>query len=72
MASSTVNSSTQPSLPWRIGSSILMGVTGSVFRVLLFAANDTSVHGLDGFLELLYHRRDIESRTRGLLTGKMR
>ena len=61
----------QPSLPWRVGSSLVMGFIGSIFRVALFGANRTKVHGLEGFLELLDERRNIEGRERGLLTGKL-
>lgn len=61
----------QPSLPWRIASSIVMGVTGTVFRIFLFGANNTEVHGLDRFLDLLDKRHDIEARQRGLITGKI-
>ena len=65
----STDSPSQPSLPWRIGSSIIMGVAGSLSRVALFAANTTEVHGLDSFVELLDRRRDLEKRERGLLTG---
>lgn len=68
MAAATPSS--QPSLPWRIGSSLIMGVTGALCRVFLFGANKTEVHGLDGFLKLLDQREDISSRTRGLITGE--
>lgn len=59
----------QPSLPWRVGSSIIMGLTGSISRLFMFGANSTEVHGLDGFLELLDRRSDLQSRQRGLITG---
>lgn len=59
----------QPSLPWRIGSCIVMGVTGTLSRMFLFGVNTTEVHGLGGFLELLEQRRDIDNRRRGLITG---
>ena len=61
----------QPSLPWRMGSSVVMGIVGSISRIAMFGANTTEVHGLDGFLELLDERRDIEGRQRGLITGKL-
>lgn len=63
------NSPSQPSLPWRIGSSIVMGVTGTISRLFLFGANTSEVHGLDDFLELLEQRRDVNNRKRGLITG---
>lgn len=61
----------QPSLPWRLGSSLVMGLTGAICRVVMFGANKTEVHGLDRFLELLDEKRDIDSRQRGLITGKV-
>lgn len=59
----------QPSLPWRVASSVVMGATGTISRLVLFVANTTEVHGLGGFLELLEQRRDVENRQRGLITG---
>ena len=47
-----------------------MGITGAISRVTLYGTNTTEVHGLDGFLELIDKRQDIESRTRGLITGE--
>lgn len=64
-------SPTQLSLPWRVGSSIVMGATGAVFRIFLFGANRTETHGLDQFLSLLDQRHDIAGRKRGLITGKV-
>jgi monolysocardiolipin acyltransferase len=61
----------QPSLPWRIGSALVMGVVGSITRVVLFGANRTEVHGLEEFLELLDGKRNIEGRQRGLVTSKL-
>lgn len=60
----------RPSLPWRVGSSITMGVAGAICRIFLFGPNNTEVHGLDGFLDLLDRRENIEARQRGLLTSK--
>ena len=60
-----------PSLPWRMGSLLVMGLVGTTFRVVLFGANKTEVHGLGGFLELLDERRNIEGRQRGLITCKL-
>lgn len=64
------NPSPQPSLSWRIGSSITMGTIGVLSRLFMFGANRTDVHGLEKFLELLDEREDIESRKRGLITGE--
>lgn len=64
------NSSPQPSLSWRIASSITMGTVGVLSRLFLFGANRTEVHGLEKFLVLLDEREDIESRKRGLITGE--
>ena len=36
----------------------------------MFGTNSTEIHGLDGFLKLLDERKDVEKRTRGLITGK--
>lgn len=64
------NSSPQPNLSWRIGSSITMGTVGVLSRLFMFGANKTEVHGLENFLELLNKREDIKSRKRGLVTGE--
>jgi len=58
-----------PSLPWRTGSTIVMGMTGLLTRGFLYGLSSTTVEGLDGFLKLLDERRDIEGRERGLVTG---
>lgn len=60
----------RPSLPWRVGSTVIMGITGSISRLFMFGANTTQVHGLDGFLEVLDKRIDVKSRQRGLITGQ--
>ena len=65
----TTDSPDQPSLPWRVGSSLIMGVAGAISRVIMFGANTTEVHGLDRFLDLLDQRRDAAQRERGLVTG---
>ena len=59
----------QPSLPWRVGSSIVMGFIGTLAHGWMKGANHSEVHGLDGFIELLDKREDIEGRDRGLITG---
>ena len=64
-------SPSQPSLPWRVGTSIVMGVFGSLSRVFLFGASSTEEHGLDNFMGLLDKRRSVDGRERGLLTGSI-
>jgi monolysocardiolipin acyltransferase len=59
-----------PSLPWRASSSLIMGLTGTLSRGFLYGLNYMDVIGLDGFLETLNKRKDVEGRERGLLTGK--
>lgn len=61
----------EPSLPWRVGSSMVMAFTGTLSRAFLFGLNRTEVHGLDDFLEVLDGRADIEGRERGLITGNV-
>lgn len=58
-----------PSLPWRFGSSLIMGLTGSLSRAFLYGLNNTEVIGLEGFMKTLDKREDVNSRERGLLTG---
>ncbi len=64
------NQPTSPSLPWRMGSSVIMGMTGSISRAFLFGFNSTNVEGLDNFLETLNDRADVDGRQRGLITGE--
>ena len=64
-------SPSQPSLPWRVSSSVVMGVSGALSRLFLHGASYTEVHGLDDFLQLLDSREDIDGRRRGLITGKL-
>ena len=59
-----------PSLPWRFGSATVMGVSGFLTRVFMYGANSMETHGLDGFLNLVDERRDIDKRQRGLITGE--
>jgi hypothetical protein len=61
---------TQPGLPWRLGSSVIIGIVGSISRLFLYGANTTDVHGLDDFLGLLDKRVDVRNRQRALITGK--
>ena len=59
-----------PSLPWRIGSSAVMGVVGSLTRTFMYVLNSTETHGLESFLEVLDKRKDVDDRERGLITGQ--
>ena len=58
-----------PSLPWRFTSSLIMGLTGSISRSFLYGLNRIEVFGLEGLLETLDRRKDIDGRERGLITG---
>lgn len=68
-AMSSLTPPNQPSLPWRIGSSLTIGAVGAFCRTFLYGFNDSQVVGLDRFLKVLEERRDVGARTRGLLTG---
>ncbi|KAK0646252.1 hypothetical protein B0T16DRAFT_413013 [Cercophora newfieldiana] len=57
-----------PSLPWRMASSTIMGLTGVLSRGFLRGLNTVEVTGLSRFVELLECRQDPERRKRGLLT----
>jgi monolysocardiolipin acyltransferase len=46
-----------------------MGAVGALCRGFLYGLSNTEVHGLDGFLELLDERENVERRERGLITG---
>lgn len=59
----------QPSLPWRIGSSLTTGIVGLLCRTFLIGFNRLEINGLDSFLELLDERKDVDGRTKGLITG---
>jgi monolysocardiolipin acyltransferase len=59
----------RPSLPWRITSSAIFGVTSAICRSFLHGLNDVEVVGLDSFLKVLDRRKDAQGRTRGLVTG---
>ncbi|KFY85471.1 hypothetical protein V500_08366 [Pseudogymnoascus sp. VKM F-4518 (FW-2643)] len=65
---SSLTPPSQPSLPWRIGSSVTIGAVGAFCRTFLYGFNDSQVVGLDRFLKVLEERRDVGARTRGLLT----
>ena len=58
-----------PSAPWRAASVFTMGAVGVLCRSFLLGLSTTEVHGLDGFLELLDERANVEERQRGLITG---
>ncbi|KAI1106910.1 hypothetical protein F4804DRAFT_299445 [Jackrogersella minutella] len=58
----------QPSLPWRMTSSLVMGLTAALSRGFLYGLNTVEVFGLDRFLEVLDTRKDVEKRQRGLIT----
>jgi monolysocardiolipin acyltransferase len=59
-----------PSMPWRFGSAAVMGIIGTLSRAFIYGANSQETHGLDGFLELIDKRADIDNRRRGLITGE--
>jgi monolysocardiolipin acyltransferase len=58
-----------PSLPWRFTSSLIMGLTGSLSRAFYYGLNNVEVVGLNGFLQTLDRRKDIDGREGGLITG---
>ena len=58
-----------PSLLWRVGSTAVMGIVGTLTKAFTHGLNRQNAYGLDGFLELLDKRADINSRQRGLITG---
>lgn len=66
---SSLSPPSQPSLPWRIGSSVTIGTVGAFCRTFLYGFNESKVVGLEKFLKVLEKRRDVGARTRGLLTG---
>lgn len=59
----------QPSLSWRITSSISIGLTAALCRGFLYGLNTVETVGLDRFLDILDKRKDVEKRQRGLITG---
>ncbi|OTA60293.1 acyltransferase [Hypoxylon sp. EC38] len=58
----------QPSLSWRMTSSIVMGLTATLCRGFLYGLNSVEVIGLERFLDILDKRQDVEKRQRGLIT----
>ncbi|RYP02669.1 hypothetical protein DL765_010704 [Monosporascus sp. GIB2] len=58
----------QPSLSWRLTSSVVMGLTAALSRGFIYTFNSVEVTGLQKFLDLLDKRKDVASRERGLIT----
>lgn len=58
-----------PTLPFRTTSSLIMGITGALSKGFLLGLNRTETVGLEGFLETLDSRKDVQGRERGLITG---
>ncbi|KAI0118602.1 acyltransferase [Nemania sp. FL0031] len=67
-SSSTKLPPEQPTLSWRMTSSLIMGLTASLSRVFLYGLNSVQVTGLQRFLDILDRRKDVNKRQRGLLT----
>ncbi|KAI1419837.1 acyltransferase [Xylaria sp. FL1777] len=67
-ASSNKPLQARPSLPRRVTSSLIMGLTASLSRVFIYGLNSVEVTGLRGFLDILDKRKDADKRQRGLLT----
>ncbi|KAB5569979.1 acyltransferase-like protein [Coniochaeta sp. 2T2.1] len=57
-----------PSLPWRMASSLVLGVSSCISKTFLFGLNKTEVYGLQRFLEMVDDREDPAKRTKGLIT----
>ena len=57
------------SLPWRVGSTAVMGFIGGVSRLFMTGPNSTKAYGMEKFMDMLDDREDIERRRRGLITG---
>ncbi|KAI0180837.1 acyltransferase [Hypoxylon sp. FL1284] len=58
----------QPSLSWRITSSVSMGLTAALCRGFLYGLNTVETVGLDRFLDILDKRENVDKRQRGLIT----
>ncbi|KAI1847821.1 hypothetical protein JX265_009249 [Neoarthrinium moseri] len=56
------------SLPWRVSSSMIMGLTSMLSRGFLYGLNNVEVTGLQRFLKILDERQDVDQRKRGLMT----
>lgn len=61
----------RPSLPWRIGSTFIIGATGFLCRTFLLGFSKVQVHGWEGFKQILDERQDVAGRTKGLITGML-
>ncbi|KAI3547195.1 acyltransferase [Colletotrichum abscissum] len=57
----------EPSLPWRMASSAIMGLTGAISRAFLYTFHDVQTENQARFLEVLDKRR-AETPERGLIT----
>ncbi|KAK1659369.1 acyltransferase [Colletotrichum godetiae] len=57
----------EPSLPWRMASSAIMGLTGAISRAFLYSFHDVQTENQARFLEVLDKRR-AETPERGLIT----
>lgn len=60
----------QPSLLWRSGSAVTVGVVGFLCRTFLMGMNQVEVNGWDRFQKIVDERRDVQGRERGLVTGR--
>ena len=60
-----------PSLPWRIGSTITMGLVGAASRIFVTTVNSSESHGKEAFMRVLDERENEGSRERGLITGEL-
>lgn len=58
-----------PSWHWRLASRVVMGGIAFTARAFLTFCAKIETHGKDEFVRLLDERRDVNGRTRGLLTG---
>jgi len=61
----------RPSLAWRLASITTLAGIGHLCKSFLFTFNRVEVHGLDGFLELLDEREDVQARKKGLITSEL-
>ena len=59
------------STPWRIGSTIVLGLVGSTTRIIMNGLSTQKVHGLSRLLDLLDDRKDERRRNSGLITGEI-
>ncbi|KAI6357568.1 hypothetical protein MCOR25_007612 [Pyricularia grisea] len=58
----------QPGFTWRNTSSMLIGLSVAVSKGFLYGLNKVETIGLERFVELLDQRRDVQKRTKGLIT----